>query len=104
VSVEYHVKCRDAYQQLADAHSEEIERMKPPEIKYDEKDYDCLNWKTISGTKADYEQTTREANQGSEVFQGLQQILKDHAGFLQTSTHKLWFHSGDENTIDRRRK
>lgn len=103
-SVEYHVKCRDACQQLADAHNEEIERMKPPEVKFDEKDYDGLNWKTISGTKAEYEQTTKEANEGNEVFRVLQQMVKEHDGFMQTSTHKFWFHSGDENTIDRRRK
>lgn len=104
MSIEFHVKCRDAFQQLADTHNEEIERRTPPEVKYGEKDFEKLKWYTKEGTKGSYKQTTKEANNNNEVFQALQNILKDRSGFWQSTNYKFWVHSGNPNIIDKRRK
>lgn len=98
------VKCRDAHQMIADAYNEEIERRKPPEVKYDAKDFDSLKWETKTGTKGEYQQTTKEANENNEIFQALQKILSEHSGFWQNSSYKYWLHQGDINVIDRRRR
>ena len=81
-----------------------IEKMAPSEVKYDSKDFDSLKWETKEGTKASYQQTTKEANQNNDVFQALKKILQSHKGFWQNSSHKYWFHQNNENIIDRRRK
>jgi len=104
MSLEFHVKCRDAYQQLADAHNEEIESRTPLEVKYDAKHFDTLKWVSKTGAKGTYEQTTKEANNNSEVFQALQKILNEKGGFWQNSNHKYWQHQGNPSIIDRRRK
>lgn len=79
-------------------------RVKTAQAKYDEKDFNGLKWETKEGTKGEYQQTTKEANQNNEIFQALQQILKDHSGFWQSSAHKYWNHRDDKDTIDRRKK
>jgi len=104
MSVEFHIKARDAHQMLADAHNEEIEKMAPPSVKYSEKDFDGLKWETKTGGKGEYQQTTKEANQNNEIFQTLQKSLADHKGFAQISGFQYWFHRDDKNTIDRRKK
>ncbi len=104
MSVEFLVKLRDAAQMIADAANERLEKMVPPEVKYDEKDFDGLKWKTKEGTKGEYQQTTKEANENNEAFQALKQILQDHKGFWQNSSHKYWFHQNNQNIIDRRKK
>jgi len=104
MSVEFYVKLRDAGQLMADAANEQLEKMTPPSVKHSEKDFDSLKWETKEGTKSPYEQTTKEANNNSEVFQALQQILSDHKQFWQSSSHKYWNHQGDADTIDRRKK
>jgi hypothetical protein len=104
MSVEFYVKVRDGAQMIADAANEQLEKMPPHQVKYSEKDFDGLKWETKEGIKGDYQQTTKEANQNSEVFQALKQILQDHKGFWQTSSHKYWTHKGDPDTIDRRKK
>jgi len=97
MSLEFFIRVRDAC-------NEEIERMTPPEVKYDKKDFDDLKWGTKEGTKGEYQQTTKEINQNSEVFQTLQKILQDHKGFYQNSGWKYWFHREDKNIVDRRKK
>ncbi|UCE16213.1 MAG: hypothetical protein JSV12_00930 [Candidatus Bathyarchaeota archaeon] len=106
-SVNFLVKMRDAATMIADACNEELEKKAPVVAKIDakdSKDFDRLPWIKKEGTKAAYEQTTKEANQNNEVFQTLQQILADKKGFWQSSTHKYWVHQGDVNVIDRRKK
>jgi len=102
--VEFHIKARDAYQMLADAHNEEIEKMVPTDVKYNAEDFDKLKWETKEGTKGNYEQTTKETNNNNEIFQGLQKVLSDHKGFWQNSSHKFWFHQNNQDIIDRRKK
>lgn len=103
-SVEFLVKLRDAAQMITDATNEQLEKMAPSEVKYGEKDFDSLKWETKSGTKGEYQQTTKEANNNNEVFQALTQILQDHEGFWQSSIHKYWFHQDNQYIIDRRKK
>jgi len=103
-SVEFLVKLRDAAQMIADAATEQLEKMTPPEVKYDNKDFENLKYETKSGSKGDYQQASKEANENSEVFRALQKLLVDKGGFWQSSTHKYWIHSGNTDLIDRRRK
>lgn len=103
-SVEFLVKLRDAHQQAADAINEELEKKAPVEAKIDTKDFDELAWTEKEGTKAVYEQTTKEVNKNNDIFLALQQILVDHKGFVQISGWKYWFHREDKDTIDRRKK
>jgi len=103
-SVDFLVKLRDAAQMMADAAAEQLEKMAPPETKYMPADFNSLKWETKTGSKANYEQTTKEVNDNSDVFKALQQILKDHNGFWQSKTHKFWFHQSDQDCIDRRQK
>jgi len=102
MSVEFVVKLRDACQMMADAAEEYLEKQVPVGAKTE--DFNKLSWTDKEGSKSPYEQTTKEANQNSEVFQALQQILSDHKGFWQNSTHKYWDHQGDKDIIDRRKK
>jgi len=104
MNVEFLVKLRDAASMIVDAANEQLEKIAPSSVKYDEKDFDNLKWETKEGTKADYQQTTKEANENSEVFQALKQILQDHKGFWQSSSHKYWFHQNNQDIIDRRKK
>lgn len=104
LSVDLYVKLRDAHQMLADAYNEHLEKMVPSEVNYGEKDFDSLKWEMKSGTKGDYQQTTKEANDNNEVFQALKQILQDHKGFWQSPNYKFWVHSGNPDVIDRRLK
>jgi len=103
-SVEFLLKLRDAAQIIADAANEQLEKMAPGKVKYDQKDFDSLKWTTKSGAKGEYEQATKEANNSSEVFQTLKQILQEHKGFWQNSSHKYWVHQGNPDIIDRRKK
>jgi len=102
--VDFLVKLRDAGAMIMDAANEQLEKIAPPNVKYGEKDFEKLSWTQKEGTKSPYEQTTKEANNNSEVFQALQGILSDHKQFWQSSTHKYWNHQGDVNIIDRRKK
>ena len=103
-SVDFLVKLRDATTMIADACNEQLEKLAPPSVKYDVKDFDSLKWETKTGTKGEYQQTTKEANNNSEIFQALQQVLSDSKGFWQNSSHKFWFHRENRDIIDRRRK
>lgn len=104
MSVDFYVKARDGAQLIADAANEQLEKMAPPSVKYGEKDFDNLKWKTKEGIKADYQETTKEANDNNEVFQALQKILQDHGGFWQSPNYKFWVHSGNADIVDRRLK
>jgi vacuolar-type H+-ATPase subunit E/Vma4 len=104
MSVEFLVKLRDATQMIADAANEQLEKMTPSEVRYGENDFDSLKWETKSGTKGEYQQTTKEANDNNEVFQALKQILQDHKSFWQNSSYKYWFHQNNPDIIDRRKK
>ena len=103
-SVDFLVKLRDAAQLIADAAGEWLESMVPSDVKANEKTFDSLEWSEKTGTKSNYLQTTKEANDNNEAFQTLQQILRDHNGFWQSNTHKYWFHRENPDIIDRRKK
>jgi hypothetical protein len=104
MSLEFHVKCRDAFQQLADALSEEIEKRAPPEVKYGEEDFNKLFWEDLQGSKGPFQRTSKKATQNHPVFQALQAILKEHNGFVHIGAWKYWFDQGNSEVIDRRRK
>jgi len=103
-NVDFLVKLRDATQMIADAANEQLEKMKPPEVKHSEQDFDMLAWSEKEGTKGKYEQTTKEANQNNETFRALQTILEKHKGFCIIGAWKFWTHQNDVDTIDRRKK
>lgn len=99
------MKLRDGAQLIVDAAAEWLESMVPADVKHSEKDFDSLKWIEKTGTKAAYEQTTKEDNKGNpEVFQALQQILDDHQGFWQSANWKFWNHQNNRDLIDRRHK
>lgn len=104
MSVEFLLKLRDAAQMIADAAEEYLEKQAPTDVRAKTEDFNKLSWTKKEGTKGDYEQTTKEANQNSEIFQVLQQILTEHKGFWQSSDHKYWFHQNNRDIIDKRKK
>jgi len=104
MSTEFYVKMRDEHQMIADGCNEQLEKMTPSEVKYNKKDLDNLKWQTKSGAKGEYQQTTKEANGNSEAFQALKQILQEHKGFWQNSSHKYWVHQVNADIIDRRKR
>jgi len=102
-SVEFLVKFRDAAQLMADAANEQLEKMAPPEVKHDPKEFDKLFWESLSGAKGPFQRTSKKSNNNSDVFQGLQQILKEHRGFSHLGDYKYWFDQGNQDIIDRRK-
>ena len=104
MSVDLLLKLRDHHQALADAYNNELERMAPPETKYNPEDFDKLFWETKQGSKGEYQQTSKEATSNHPVFQALQAILKEKNGFCILGDYKYWTHQGDVSVIDRRRK
>jgi len=103
MSVEFVLKLRDACQMMADAAEEYLEKQVPTEVKAKTEDFEKLSWTDKEGTKSPYEQTTKEANQNSEIFQALQKVMADHKGFWQNANYKYWNHQDDPDTIDRRK-
>ena len=103
MSVEFVLKLRDACQMIADAANEYLEKEAPVNVKAKTEDFNKLSWEIKSGTKGDYEQTTKEANRDNEVFQELQQTLAEHKGFWQNSSFKYWNHQDNLDIIDRRK-
>lgn len=104
MSVDLLVKLRDAHQMAADALNDEIEKKAPVEVKHDSKDFDKLAYTEKQGSKGPYYQTSKEANNNSQLFQDLQKIVKDHKGFCQFGNFKYWFDRSNEDIIDRRAK
>ena len=104
MSVKFLLKLRDTAQMIADAANEQLEKMPPPEVRHSKEDFDKLFWEDLQGSKGPYQQTSKEANSNSEVFQGLQTILKEHNGFCNIGTYKYWAHQGNLDLIDRRKK
>ena len=104
MSVDFLVKLRDAAQLIADAANEQLEKMVPPEVKYDEQDFEKIFWETKEGSKGPYQQTSKRATNNHETFQMLQKILKEHNGFWQSKTYRYWFDNQDPDVIDRRKK
>lgn len=102
MSVEFVLKLRDAAQQIADAANEYLEKQAPADVRAKTEDFNKLSWTVKEGTKGNYEQTSKEANQNNEIFQELQQILADHKGFWQNSSYKYWNHQDNLDIIDRR--
>jgi hypothetical protein len=103
-SVEFLVKLRDAAQLIADAANEQLAKNAPTQVKYDPEDFDKLFWETKTGTKGEYEQTSKRATNNHEIFQTLQRILKEKKGFCILGGYKYWTHQGDVNVIDRRKR
>jgi len=103
MSVEFVLKLRDAAQMIADAAEEYLQKEAPADVRAKTEDFNKLSWAEIEGSKSPYEQTTKEANQNSEVFQALQKVMAEHKGFWQNANYKYWDHQGDKDTIDRRK-
>ena len=104
MSVEFILKLRDAAQMMADAANDYLEKQVPKNVKVNAEDFNKLSWTEKEGSRSPYEQTTKEANQNSDVFQALQQKLSEHDGFWENTAYKYWNHQGDKDTIDRRKK
>jgi len=104
MSVDFLVKLRDAAQQIADAANEQLEKMAPVDVKQSKEDFDKLAWTEKEGSKAPYQQTTKEGNANSEVFQALQKIIVDRKGFCVLGGYKYWLHQSNQDIIDRRKK
>lgn len=103
-SVDFLVKLRDAAAMIMDAANEQLEKMAPAEVKYDEKDFEKLFWEDQQGRKGPFQRTSKKANSNSEIFQGLQAILKEHKGFCHIGAFKYWFDNQNPDVIDRRKK
>jgi len=99
---------RDGLQMAVDGITEYLDSKTPYEktVKHDPKDFDKLFWETKQGKKGPFERTSKKANNGNDIFQALQTILKKHGGFLQLGSYKYWFDNQDDkqNIIDRRKK
>lgn len=67
-SVDFLVKLRDAAQMMADAANEQLEKMAPPEVKYNEEDFDKLFWETKEGSKGPYQQTSKRPRTTMRAF------------------------------------
>lgn len=104
MSVEFLVKLRDACQMIADAANEQLEKMKPPEVKYSDADFDKLFWENLEGSKGPFQRTSKQSTQNHPVFQALQTILKEHKGFVHIGSYRYWYDQGNPDVIDRRRK
>ena len=104
MSAEFLIKIRDGAQMMADAANEQLEKMAPPEVKHDPKDFDKLFWENLNGVKGPFQRTSKKSNNNSDLFQGLQQILKEHKGFCRVGDCQYWFDQGNHDIIDRRKK
>jgi len=104
MSVEFLVKLRDGALMIAGACNEQLQKMVPSDAKYTEEDFEKLFWEDREGAKGPFQRTSKKANNNSEIFQGLQAILKNYGGFCCISSYKYWFDQGNMDIIDRRRK
>lgn len=102
--VEFFCKLRDGFQLAADACTQKLEALAPPEVKHDAKDFDKLPWEDLKGNKGPFQRTSKKACNNSEIFQVLQTILRDHKGFCNIGVYKYWFDNQNPDVIDRRRK
>jgi len=107
--IEYHVKRRDAYLQLADAENEILETLAPPNMKQTEaghpeaaKNYDIekISWVPKQGDKGPYEQSDDVNNHNHK------ELLKDlaaHKGKMTIGQFFVWtFQNG--STIGRKKR
>lgn len=60
-------------------------------------------WEEKQGSKGEYQQTSKRANDNSIAFQELQKRLKEHNGFMVKEGFSYWFHQDDTDVIDRRK-
>ena len=104
MSVEFLVKLRDGALMIVDACNGQLQKIVPPDMKYTPKDFDKLFWENREGAKGLFQRTSKKTNNNSEVFQSLQNILKQHNGFHHIGTYKYWFDNRDPDVIDRRKK
>lgn len=102
--VDFLVKLRDAATMIADAANEQLEKIAPTEVKYNEEDFEKIFWEAKEGSKGPYQQTSKTATNNHEIFQVLQKILKEHNGFWQSKAHKYWFDNQNPDVVDRRKK
>lgn len=101
MSVEFLVKLHDAGQLIADAANDYLETMTPKQSQQ-LPDFDTLTWEKRTGTKGEYEQTSRRNNK-VDIFDRLEKEIRDHGGFWQHGGFKHWVHQNDPGTIHRRR-
>lgn len=104
MSVDFLVKMRDAATMIADACNEELEKIAPSSIKYNEEAVNKLPWETKTGSKGEYQQTSKQTTNNHPDFQALQAIVKKKNGFCILGGYKYWQHQGATDIIDRRRR
>jgi len=104
--IEFLSKLQQGAQMIADACSQKLEGMSPPRrtTKPNPARFDTLPWETKTGGKGPYQQTSKQTSNNSELFQTLQNIMKEKNGFTQMGQYKYWNHQGDVDVIDRRGK
>jgi len=102
MSVEFHVKCREAYQLLADAHNDEIEKKNPERI---EQNYnpETIKWSRTTGPNGVYERypAQNETPEATPDYKGLLADLNVHKGRLQRAGLFYWLFT-DGVTIGRK--
>ena len=102
MSVEYHVKCRDAFQMLADAHNDELEKKNPKrtEQRYNPEN---LKWTRTEGPNGIYERypAQGEKTESTPDYKGLIADLEAHKGKLQRTGLFYWLFT-DSATIGRK--
>ena len=102
MSIEFHVKCRDAYQMLADAHNEQLEKMNPTrtETQYNPEN---IKWIKTEGSKGPYERYPKpgERLDATPDYRGLLADLNAHKGRLQRAGLFYWLFT-DNITIGRK--
>ena len=102
MSLEFHVKCRDAFQMLADAHNDAIEKLNPDrtEQKYNPEN---IKWVSAEGEKGPYERypAPGEKIDSTPDYKGLLADLNAHKDRLQRAGLFYWLFP-DEKTVARK--
>jgi hypothetical protein len=100
--LEYHVKRRDAYQILADAEQEQIEKINP-ERTGPNYNPERIFWTKATGPRGPYEMypAFQQKPTMTEDYTALLEDLKNHQGKLQHGNHFYWLFQ-DDITIGRK--
>jgi hypothetical protein len=99
--VEFHIKCRDAFQTLADAHAELLEARCP----FTAWAPDEIPWTRTEGARGTYERYPAPGQRAETTtdFKNLVADLKNHNGKLTRAGYFYWLFR-DNATIGRKRR
>jgi hypothetical protein len=101
-------KQRDAYLMLAEAKNDELELLKPSEVKAEKPsltEIESLKSETKTSSKGDYQLITKAENSDNSAFDKLQKYISEKGGFVTIHGLKCWLFSNDpENKIGLRKK